>query len=260
MIEWIESLPTAGAGIVIVGGFVAATLVVGYIIERIAPREIRIEHNDLAGFILAVIGVIYAVLLAFVTIGVWERFQQAEARTYDEAGMLAVIYRDADSFPQRREIRDQVRAYTEAVVSDEWPRMRRGEDSVDADRSLERVDRLVRNLRVTSQSQQDVHDQMLAALNTAQIDRNSRLSEDSTGINGIMWVVLVAGAVITVAFTYLFGFRRNVMQLLMTGALGLLIGLVLFLAVALNYPYRGSITVPPHAFEAALNTYNEIGP
>ncbi|MGA8534328.1 MAG: DUF4239 domain-containing protein [Candidatus Tumulicola sp.] len=260
MIEWIESLPTAGAGIVIVGGFLVATVAVGYVVGKVAPREIRMEHNDLAGFILAVIGVIYAVLLAFVTIGVWERFQQAEARTYDEAGMLAVVYRDADTFPQRATLRRAVRAYTEAVLEDEWPRMRRGEQSPTADVLLEEVDRIVRNLPVTTQSHQDVHDQMLAAMNTALTDRDSRLSEDATGINGIMWVVLVAGAVLTVGFTFLFGFRRNIMQQLMTGALGLLIALVLFLAVALNYPYRGSISVAPHAFETSLQTYDLLGP
>jgi hypothetical protein len=260
MIEWLESLPTAGSGIVIVGGFVVATLIVGYLVGKLAPREIRIEHNDLAGFILAVIGVIYAVLLAFVTIGVWERFQQAEARTYEEAGMLTIIYRDADSFPQPGALRAALRAYTLAVVTDEWPRMERGERLVKADAVLEDVDRMVRNLPVTSQAHQDVHDQMLAALNTALIDRDARISEDATGINGIMWFVLISGAVITVGFTYLFGFRHNVMQQLMTGSLGLLIGLVLFLTIALNYPYRGSIIVGPDAFRSALQTYSQIGP
>jgi hypothetical protein len=260
MIEWLESLPTLGSGVVIVGGFVAATLGVGYVVGKVAPREVRIEHNDLAGFILAVIGVIYAVLLAFVTIGVWERFQLAEARSYEEAGMLAVIYRDADSFPQRQALRGAVRAYAQAVVDDEWPRMGRGQESAMADRLLDKVDRMVRDLPVTSQALQDIHDQMLAAMNTALIDRDARLSEDATGINSIMWVVLVAGAVLTVGFTYLFGFRRNIMQQLMTGALGLLIGLVLFLAVALNYPYRGSISVQPEAFRNAVHTFDLLGP
>ena len=97
-------------------------------------------------------------------------------------------------------------------------------------------------------------------MQTALSDRDVRLSEDATGINGIMWMVLMVGAVVTVAFTYLFGFRRNIMQALMTGALGLLIGLVLFLTVALNYPYRGSISVEPDAFHNALKTYDSIGP
>ncbi len=260
MIEWLESLPTFGSGVVIVGGFLLATLAVGYVVGKIAPRDIRMEHNDLAGFILAVIGVIYAVLLAFVTIGVWERFQQAESRSYEEAGSLALVYRDADSFPQRRELRAAVRTYTEAVVADEWSKMRRGQQSEVADIQLEKVDRIVRGLRITSQSEQDVHNQMLAAMNTALSDRDVRLSEDATGINGIMWAVLIAGAVVTVGFTYLFGFRRNIMQQLMTGSLGLLIGLVLFLTVALNYPYRGGISVEPEAFHNALKTFDSIGP
>jgi hypothetical protein len=67
-----------------------------------------------------------------------------------------------------------------------------------------------------------------------------------------MWVVLFAGAYITVGFTYFFGFDRTSMQQLMIGALSLLIGLVLFLVMALDFPYRGSIAVSPDAFRALL--------
>ena len=70
---------------------------------------------------------------------------------------------------------------------------------------------------------------MLAAMDTALMDRQTRLTIDFSGINGIMWVVLIVGAFITVAFTYLFGFDQTIMQQLMIGGLSLLIGLVLFL-------------------------------
>jgi hypothetical protein len=257
---WIESLPTAGAGIVIVGGFMLLTITVGYLVDRFASRDVRIAHNDLAGFILAVIGVVYAVLLAFVTIGVWERYQQAEARSFDEGTKLAVIYRDADRFPQSHELREAVRAYTESVISDEWPLMRHGGQSPKADAAIERVDSIVRALPVDGPARQDVHAEMLEAVNSAQTDRDTRLSEDSTGIDPLLWVVLVSGAVITVGFTFFFGFRHSLMQQLMTGSLGLLIAMVLFLTVALNYPYRGNISVPPEAFHSAIRTFDTIGP
>ena len=70
MIAWIESLPTLLAGTLVVGGFVVSTLVLGYIVSKVTSQEIRAAHTDRAGFILAVIGVVYAVLLAFVAIGV----------------------------------------------------------------------------------------------------------------------------------------------------------------------------------------------
>jgi hypothetical protein len=259
MIAWLESLPTFLAGIVIVGGFVASTLVFGYIVEHFTSVEIRSAHNDRAGFILAVIGVIYAVLLAFVAIGVWERFQLAEARTYEEAGSLTTIYRDAGSFPKPERLRGTIRAYVHSVIYHEWPRMRRGERSSISDALLESADRAIRALPVDSARLQDIQTQMLAAMDTALTDRQTRLTIDFIGISSILWTVLIVGAYLTVAFTYLFGFDRPIMQQLMIGGLSLMIGLVLFLVIAMDYPYRGSISVEPEAFRVLLENLNAIG-
>lgn len=260
MVAWLESLSTGAAALVIVGGFVLVTLTIGYLIGTFTSREVRMAHNDLGGFILAVVGVIYAVLLAFVAIGVWERFQFAEARTYEEAGALMTVYRDAESFPDGAPVRLRLRAYVHSVITDEWPRMQRGQQSLLSDRLLESIDRSVRSLSVPSARLANVHAQMLAAMNTALTDREARLTLDFSGINGLLWFVLVTGAALTVGFTYLFGFQRTVMQQLMIGFLGTMIGLVLFLVVALDYPYRGSIAVPPEAFHGALDAFNIIGP
>jgi uncharacterized membrane protein len=260
VISWLESLPTAFAGITVVGGFLLVALVIGYVVTRTTSNEIRAAHNDRAGFILAVIGVVYAVLLAFVAIGVWERFQQAEARTYEEAGSLATVYRDAGSFKEARALRTTLQAYVASVIGDEWPRMSRGDRSKVSNALLEELDRDVRALPVTSASRADIQQQMLAAMDTALMDREARLTMDANGINGIMWFVLVVGAFITVAFTYLFGFDQTLMQVLMIGALSFLIGLVLFLILALDYPFRGSIYVEPEAFRALAETFKAIGP
>ena len=259
MIAWLESLPSFWAGVVIVGGFVISTLAVGYLVDVFTSQEVRQAHNDRAGFILAVIGVIYAVLLAFVAIGVWERFQQAEVRTYEEAGSLATMYRDAGSFPHPDRLRGELKAYVLSVIDHEWPQMRRGERSPISDRLLESSDREIRALPVTSPSLQDVQAQMLAAMDTVMQDRQTRLTIDFIGINGILWMVLIVGAYVTVAFTYLFGFDRTIMQQLMIGGLSLMVGLVLFLVVAMDYPYRGSISVEPEAFRALLENLRSIG-
>jgi hypothetical protein len=109
---------------------------------------------------------------------------------------------------------------------------------------------------VASAGVADVHAQMLSAMDTALADRETRLTIDFIGINSIMWTVLVAGAYITVAFTYLFGFERTLMQQLMIGGLSLTIGLVLFLVVGLDYPFRGSIAVGPDAFYTLLESWH----
>jgi hypothetical protein len=261
MTAWLHAMPTELLGVVVVGGFVAVTMLFGYTIVKAIPHAIRFEHNDLAGFILAVIGVVYAVLLAFVAIGVWERFDQAEVRTYHEAGMLTVVYRDAGSFGAKgHALRSALHAYTERVISDEWPGMRRGGYSVAARTSIEAIDADVRALPVTNASQQNVQAQMLASLERSLVDRDQRIALDATGINSVLWTILIVGGFVTVTFTYLFGFKHSLMRHLMIGGLSLTIGLVLFLTVALDYPFRGGATVEPTAFENALRVFGHIGP
>ena len=41
------------------------------LVQRLVPTDRRKQHNDVAGFIYAVLGVAYAVLLGLVLIAVW---------------------------------------------------------------------------------------------------------------------------------------------------------------------------------------------
>ena len=46
-------------------------IVVGHtVVQRIVPSQLRQQHNEVAGFIYAVLGDIYAVLIALVVIAV----------------------------------------------------------------------------------------------------------------------------------------------------------------------------------------------
>src|SRR4028119_2316922 len=61
-------------------------------VRRLVPAERRREHNDVAGFIYAVVGVIYAVLLALTVIAVWEEHEAAKATVREEANELADVF------------------------------------------------------------------------------------------------------------------------------------------------------------------------
>lgn len=259
MIAWLEALPTAASGAILIGGFTIAMMLFGVLVRNIAPRESRRKHNDLAGFILAVVGVIYAVLLAFVAVGVWERFDQAEIGVSNEAAAIQIVYRDAASFPQHVALRGALRGYVEQVIEREWPAMEHGGMSRAAERSGYRTDGLIRGLTVKTASQSNIQARMLDAFDRALMDRDVRLSIRATGIHPLMWFVLVVGGVITVGFTYLFGFEEIRLEIAMTGTLSLLIGLVLFLTLALDFPFRGGITVTPDAFVRALESFHAIG-
>ena len=100
---------------------VAGTLIV----RRLINVEVLERHNEVAGFIYAVIGVVYAVLLGFAAVTVWEGYDRAQAAVEREADDLADLFRDAQTFPRdtRTEIENQIRNYVGLVVEKEWPAM-----------------------------------------------------------------------------------------------------------------------------------------
>ena len=92
-----------------------------FLVQRLVPSALRREHNDVAGFIYAVLGVAYAVLLAFVVIVVWEEYEEAKETVEAEANELAGVYFLADRFPEsdRERIQNLARTYGQTVVREE---------------------------------------------------------------------------------------------------------------------------------------------
>ena len=70
------------------------------LVQRMVPSTVRKQHNDVAGFIYAVLGVAYAVLLGLVIIAVWEGFAEARDTAHREASELAEVFWLAHRLPE----------------------------------------------------------------------------------------------------------------------------------------------------------------
>src|SRR5262245_50250014 len=97
------------------------------------------EQNEVAGFFIAVLGVVYGVLLAFAVVVVWEDFEDARTGVEKEANSLGDLYRLADAMPEptRSQIQQQAKAYARAVIDREWPLLEDGRESPEALRELD---------------------------------------------------------------------------------------------------------------------------
>ena len=64
------------------------------LVQRLVSPELRKQHNDVAGFIYAVVGIVYAVLLALVVVAVWEDYEASRETTDREAneGIPAILW------------------------------------------------------------------------------------------------------------------------------------------------------------------------
>ena len=212
------------------------------------------KHNEVAGFIYAVIGVIYAVLLAFVVIVEWEMFRNADGRVQEEVQCMTSVLRDMQVFdePQKSLVAQEIVNYAKIVIEEEWALMAKAEASDKAAKSIRRIFALVAEIKPTTEPQRIWYQETISRLNDFYNARNHRVQAAKAGIPAFMWSVMIAGAVITISFSFLFGTENFWAQALMVAALAGVITLVLLLIVALDHPYSGIIIVTPEAFVAQL--------
>ncbi len=260
MLDLMYSIPTWALGILIVSLVTAASLAGLVLVHRRVPVAVRAAHNDVAGFISAMVGVIYAVLLAFIAIAVWEAFDKAESTVVQEANSVSDLYRSARGYPEalQRRIRDGMGEYVRVVIEGEWKPQSHGTVSERAWNSLEAVHKEMLDFEPRTPKEQVVHAEGLKLMDNVLDARRQRLYLGESGLQPVVWAVLLVGSALTIGFTFFFGSENFRAHMAMTGAVAISIGLLLFLIVALDYPFRGTVSIPPEAFERVLENFKRL--
>ena len=106
------------SGIILVGGAALLAMAGPVAIRRRVGVDRLAVNNEVAGFKFATVGALYAVLLAFVVIVVWERFNEAENDVAQEAGAAVTVFRLADGLGSgpATALRDSLTDYVKTVV------------------------------------------------------------------------------------------------------------------------------------------------
>lgn len=227
-------------------------------------RKLKPQH-DVAGFLIAVVGVIYAVLLAFLVVIQWEQFSAARDDATLEANAIGSLYRDAAALGTNgRELAGAVRSYASEIVFKEWPYMAaRQEQDSNVDPYLNAMWRAVRTLRAPPGTGPDFVTKAVTDVGTASTERRKRLDEDSSQLASPLWVVLIVGGVLTIAFTYFFGLESFAAQATMISALTVIIALAVFVILTLDLPFTGDVAIGPTSMRDEITefcSYNFVNP
>jgi hypothetical protein len=249
-------------GVLVIGGICLAALVGLELVQRLVPADARQRHNDVAGFIYAALGVIYAVLLALVVIAVWEEYGAAGETVEQEANAAAEIAWLAHRLPEPEgaHIQELVRSYAEEVVHKEWPLMEQGEaplmthtQGTPAGWTL--IDDIRANLQEIeprTKAEEQLYAEGLDQVQRLADARRMRLVAAEEGVPGVLWAVLGFGGMAAIGFTFLFGLESTWAHRLMVMTLAAVIGLVLFTIGAMEHPFSGGARIGTGAFELIL--------
>jgi Protein of unknown function (DUF4239) len=225
------------------------------LVERFVPHPRRQGQNEVAGFIFAGVGVLYAVLLGFVVISVWGNVGAAQQTTFNEADSLAGVYWISRSLPLPlgAQIEHETLAYAHTVENTEWPLMLQHRSSPEATTEVYDIRASVMSFQPTTLQQQVLFDHAVTDVENLASARRERLNQVQDSVPPILWVALIAGAALTVGFTFLFGLSNSVAHALMVLSLGALVVVSLILIKEMDYPFAGVTKVDPTAFQVFLD-------
>jgi hypothetical protein len=251
MVNWIYSNPTWLWGAIFVVGVTALSCAGLVMVHRFVDPEMRRKHNDIAAATMAIVGVAYAVLLAFIAVAAWQNFSDADKVVDTEASYVGNLFRDTTGLPleKARPIRGAIRRYIEEVMTKEWPQQQKGQSIEAGQQTLVRVHRLITGLNPQNFGEAAITSELLHTINLLYSARRSRILAAEGAIPETIWWIIGIGTIITVGFMCFFGAPNFRMHLGMTAMVASSMALVIVLIVSLDRPFRGDLCVSLDAFQ-----------
>jgi hypothetical protein len=191
---------------------------------------------------MQVVAAYIGILIAFAGVQVWQDFSDAENAVHQEASTAAQLYRDLATYgPETMSTRQDLRAYTASIVTDEWPLLSEGKASEKTEVKLFRLFDAIGKLRPADNRDSAIYSEIFSNLNQLVELRRDRLMHSKSGMPMILWIVGLFGSILIVAYTATFRHSRT--NVLMIGGISVALGLVFLFILVVDRPYMGDFHV-----------------
>ena len=258
--DFLYSHPTWMIGLLIISIWTGLSLLGLYFFNRRVDVHLRHKDTETVGLTYAIVAVVYAVLIALIIVDVYEVFEKSDAVATEESNKLSNLMLDATGLPpaMAAEVRSDINKYIDIVVKSEWPNQQAGRLGNPVFEPgwavLAHMSTQLAVFEPTSIGQRVNKGEMLHALNDLIKSRRTRILAAGEHLPAVVWTILILGGIISVVYTYLFGARTFGIHLAITGLIAATIALCFVLIVALDYPFRGEVSVSSDAFIGVQST------
>jgi hypothetical protein len=253
MLNHLASLPTYTQIAVWIILSIMLTSMLMILMHRMILFDVRQKHNNVIGFLISVVGVLYALIMASVLVIAINHFQEARVVVEREASLVGDIVRDAQVIPQiAPRIRQLAKAYLVTVIDEEWPAQKREERPTGGSQALIEINKLISAYEPMTRREFTYFDALMKELDETYDARRDRVFRASEGIAPEVWTVTLAGGLITLCFALLFGVESQGMHLLLASMLAVSIALILALILIFDTPFAGGISVSDQPYRLVL--------
>ena len=260
MTTWILQLPLSVSAIIVIALSLVAPWLAVLLVRRIWPYPTFKENNELVGFTYSVYGLIYGVLMAFTIVVAWQRFADTEQLVLREMTILSQLWRD--SMVARPFIREDIQkhliSYAQSVVDDEWPTMaEHGQAHPKTEKIYEGLWEITYRFEPKTKIQEGYMAHYLGRMNDLSNTRRLRIMYSRMKVHGGLWLVLLIGAVPTMAYPLLFSNKHAWVQVIIMGCIMLIVLSGLLVTLYLEHPFSSARGIRPDAFREFLGIFSQ---
>lgn len=241
--------------VLIIGGSTFLSLAGMLVVRRSVSREKVEACHEVGGFLLSVVGTLYAILVGLIVVSSQAKVDSASDMAVTEANMLSNIYHLATTFkePTGANIRDAVHDYAEIAVTQNWAEIVDGKAKEGTIPTYQRLWHAVTGYVPIDSRDSQCYATMLGNLEELSAARKYRMIVSRGGLSPILWSVLIAGGVMIVAFTYFFYLESLAAQTLMTACVAIFLSMNVYLIYVCQNPYRAELGAKDAGFGPGFN-------
>jgi hypothetical protein len=244
----LNSMPDWALFLVVVGLVVALALLGLYAVRRWVPHwRVNAEISAAVG---AMVMTLFALVLAFAAVNLYDSYRTASGNVEDEANSLAQIARDVRVFPGAGEMsvdRAMV-AYIREVRSVEFPAMHDGTIDPRANSLIDGIFTSIQALDPKTPTQVAFYDSAVARLGDMVAERRSRISVADSSLPTSLLALLLLTAALSIGITLFLRVDVVALEVLLVGAVAAVVGAGLLTILLLEFPFSGSVAVSSDPF------------
>ena len=126
--DWLLNLPVLWLAVVVFAATYLLAASVYWVVTRLAVNDRARAFKAISPGMLPPLGILFALLVGFIAVEVWNNYDKAKVAVATEAGALRAIIVLAGTFPEEQKARicALVDRHIEVAVNEGWPAMAQG--------------------------------------------------------------------------------------------------------------------------------------
>jgi hypothetical protein len=212
-------------------------------IQRALGLDARRKLHEVGNPVYLQIGVVFAILLAFVFNEVWGEYNTAQQAINGECSALHGAAMLAHDLPdgRGRGVEQAILTYSAIVINVEWATLEHREESPRALSAFQAIVEAAGHLNIGQPTDATIQGQILSSLARAHAFRETRIFQANRGLPIIIWLILSFYGFVLTLFVLFAGVESPIGHFFFTAVFVISVVSVLIVVRLFDYPFEGAL-------------------